>query len=321
MYRYKYSPWSFSDNGITGTMIIIQLTINYNGLPTQVSPRQPIASVPIRMKGAQAVFFNGHLYLGGGHTGSTTNDSIVLRYHPQSNTWEQLPPSPMKWFGMAVFNQQLVLVGGREIGCKDYKVTNKIATLDEQNYCWNFVLPPMTFVRLSPVVYGYKNYLIVAGGEKGSLDYSFEVLDPASKRWMVGPSLPATCSPHTSAIAGRIWYLLQKETDCLLSADMRRIVQQTLELQDCRTESPTQTTAKSDIDKSIKEKDPLWKMTIRPHGDIVGMASINEYLFLNVKRHGNSKIYIRNAEATHWSRVVSSHNTGASLLEIVAASL
>lgn len=305
--------------------IVIQLTIKYRSpLHAQVCSRQPTASVPIRMKGAQTVFFNGHLYLGGGHTGSTTNDSIVLRYHPQSTTWEQLPLSPMKWFGMAVFNQQLVLVGGKEIGCKDYKATNKIATWDEHNCCWKLVLPPMTFVRLSPVVYGYKNYLIVAGGEKGSLDYSFEVLDPASKRWMVGPSLPATCSPHTSAIAGRTWYLLQTETDCILSADVQRIIHQTLGLQDYLPESLSQATAKSEMDQSkdcIKEKDPLWKMTIRPHGHLVGMTSLNGDLFLSVKGHGNSKIYIRNAEATHWSSVVSSQNNGVSLLEIVAASL
>ena len=246
------------------------------------------------MKGAQAVFFNDHLYIGGGYTGCSANDSTVFRFHPPSNNWEQLPTCPVKWFGMAVFNQQLVLVGGREIGSRKYKSSNRIVSWNEVNQSWAFSLPPMTFARASPIVFGYHGYLVVAGGEKGSLDYCVEVLDPVAKRWVIAPSLPATCSPLTSAVSGDSWYLLHD--NCLLSADIEEIVLQAMASSECQDKLPLQEAVnnhlkkKQQIDLSMSSKsnsDLLWRrLSLGQTGEIIQVTTVGDDLFIMIIRDG-----------------------------------
>ncbi len=260
------------------------------------------------------------MYIGGGYTGNAAMDTVVLRYHLSSNTWEQLPPSPLKWFGMTIYNNQLLLVGGREVACKDYyKSTNKIAVWDEQNNCWVFLFPPMMFARLSPIAYGYKDFLIVGGGEKGSLDYNFEVFDPISKRWKVGPSLPAKCMQRMSAIIGNSWFLLDKERNCILSADIRSILHLAInQHQDIfwYSSMPSNHWKKSKTEIVDGKRNSLWTMAARPYGELVGMTVINEDLFLRVQRYGHLLTYVQNP-ITYWEPVTTIRNHRDSQLQLL----
>lgn len=283
-------------------------------LPPAMSP------APFKIRGAQSVFFGGCLYLGGGHTGNAVMDTIVLRYRLSSDTWEQLPPCPLKWFGMAVLNNQLLLVGGREVACKSYNCTNKIAVWDERNKNWEFSLPPMTFARLSPIAYGYKSQLIVGGGDRGSLDYSFEVFDPISKRWKVGPSLPAKCMHHTSAIVEERWFLIDQDKNCILSTDVQRLLHTTINQNTPLTATSVDLTRCNKHDLMKQRNNPLWTLNPRPYGKLVGMTTINGDLFLRVERDGNLIAYVQNS-VSYWEMVsLQYHGDTVQLHELVAES-
>ena len=59
--------------------------------------------------GIQAVVIGSDVYVGGR---SGQNVETVMVYSLQTGTWRTLPPYESCLFGMAVVNNQLVLVGG-----------------------------------------------------------------------------------------------------------------------------------------------------------------------------------------------------------------
>ena len=74
---------------------------------------------------------------------------MVYAYSPGVDMWKVLPPSPLKWFSMAAWNNELVLIGGKEESTKQPTMTNKLAVW--KNNKWEFSLPPMSIARLSPL--------------------------------------------------------------------------------------------------------------------------------------------------------------------------
>ena len=54
----------------------------------------------------------------------------MIVYNPKQDSYDTLPPYAYQWFSMAVVNNQLVLVGGRDI--QTDKVTNKLGVWNEQ---------------------------------------------------------------------------------------------------------------------------------------------------------------------------------------------
>ena len=174
------------------------------------------------MKNAQGVFLDGLLYLGGGYTGSSRTDVTVHAHNFTSGKWFQLPPCPVKWSALTVLGNRLVLISGRE--ASNNKLTlcsNKIAVWNSQEWKWECtVLPSMTTPRLSPVAISHRGHLIVAGGNKGSLDFHAEVLPQGATRWTCGPPLPLPCLPHTSATLDGVWYLLDLKTGTIQHANI-----------------------------------------------------------------------------------------------------
>ena len=168
------------------------------------------------MKNSQGVVLDGTLYLGGGYTGNSKTDATVYTY--DSRTWVSLSDCPFKWSALSVLNNELILVGGKEIGSsKSNSVyTNKIAVWSKKNKTWDFSLPLMIVPRMSPVVVSQGNYLIVAGGKKGSLDYRAEVLDSKSMQWFSSPALPLPCLSHTSVVVQGVWYLLDQQSGIIM---------------------------------------------------------------------------------------------------------
>ena len=163
------------------------------------------------MKNAQAVFFNGEVHIGGGYTGTHATDSTIYTYEPTFDLWGSLPvTTPCKWFGLGVYNDQLVLVGGKEGRGGSGRYSNRIIVLD--NGKWTRPVPSMSAARLTPIVFNHGSYLIVAGGRKGVLDYNVEILDGSTMQWWnYTPTLPLKCSPLTSLSQEGHWYLLNAE--------------------------------------------------------------------------------------------------------------
>jgi hypothetical protein len=56
--------------------------------------------------------------------GSVIRERTVMVYDPKQDSYDTLPPYTCKYFSMAVVNNQLVLVGGRDV--QTDKQTNKL---------------------------------------------------------------------------------------------------------------------------------------------------------------------------------------------------
>lgn len=183
------------------------------------------------MKNAQAVFLDGEIHVGGGYTGMADTDRVVFKYDPNINLWGSLPACPMKWFGLAVFGEQLVAVGGKEVEVRGMS-TNKVAVWDKDSGSWTRPFPPMIAARTAPTVFSHKSYLVVAGGKRGVLDYNVEILDGGTVKWFQAPPLPLQCFQFTSLVHHEKLYLLGERENAVLSADIGTFVKHAKEYAD-----------------------------------------------------------------------------------------
>ena len=142
------------------------------------------------------------VYNGGGYALLNIEMQIVLVYDPKQDSYDILPLYTCKSFSMAVVNNQLVLIGGRDV--QTDKLTNKLGVWNEQSKRWTHPLPPMTTACSSPSVATHNNrWLVVMGGYVSRV----EILDTDSTQWYHAASLPQPLSA-LSAIIGNMCYLL-----------------------------------------------------------------------------------------------------------------
>ena len=132
----------------------------------------------------QSVLIQGKLYVGGGEGLGT--DRIVMEYDVASKKWTNLKEYQTTSFAMAVLNNQLVLVGGYDHG-RNSKV------LSGHDKVWTHPYLEMLTARSSPSVVGYKEWLVVAGGQASGRQelLCVEVLNTGSKQWYTGPPTPS----------------------------------------------------------------------------------------------------------------------------------
>ena len=157
----------------------------------------------------QAVVIGSDVYVGGG---DGENQNTVMVYSLQTGTWRTLPPYESGWFGMAVVNNQLVLVGGRSTSIR--RVTNVLGLWDERSQTWTHPFPVMPTARHSLSVISYQKWLVTAAGRdgRGLCSNKVELLDTLSGQWYEGSPLPKECNDITSAISGNMWYLSEGVT-------------------------------------------------------------------------------------------------------------
>ena len=105
-------------------------------------------------------------------------------YSLDTGSWRTLPPYDSKWFGVAIVNNQLVLVGGTCLP-NMIKPTNVLGVWDEGSQTWTHPFPVMPTPRHSPSVVSYQKWLVVAGGNDEIHAYSnkVELLDTLSRQW------------------------------------------------------------------------------------------------------------------------------------------
>ena len=161
----------------------------------------------------KVVIFMEKVYIGGGDASSNKRQTVMV-YDPKQDSYDTLPPyTYYKFFSMAVVNNQLILVGGRNVQTK--KVTNKLGVWNEQSKRWTHPLPPMTTACHSSSVATHNNrWLVVIGGEDDETHLSrVEILDTDSRQWYHAASLPQPLSHSLPAIIGNMCYLLGGNTD------------------------------------------------------------------------------------------------------------
>ena len=154
----------------------------------------------------QAVVIQGMVYVGGGYT---MDDNLykVMVYDIHSGEWATLPPYKTYFFGMTVIDNQLVLVGGKEVGGAYSKVLGAWRAASKE---WVHPYPDMPTARHSCSVITYKEWLVVAGGNsvKGKYLASVEVMNTSNKQWSTAPPLPVGRTEMKAAIVGDMCYFM-----------------------------------------------------------------------------------------------------------------
>ena len=156
----------------------------------------------------QPVVHNEKLYIGGFAQGHTS----VLEYTPDSDLWSELPQPPVRQFTIATLKGQLLIVGGED---EQYTATNTILTFNESSQKWVRSYPRLPNALTNPVVIGYENNLIVAGGHNtaGTKVVDVNILNTTKKMWpwIKACSLPCTDDYCTVLIEDRV-YLVGQST-------------------------------------------------------------------------------------------------------------
>lgn len=218
------------------------------------------ADIPSSMKNAQGVYHSNHLYVGGGYTGSSKADAIVFVYAPGVDMWKLLPTSPLKWFGIAVLQGRLLLIGGKETISTKSEYTNKLVVWNSEDHSWVGTFPPMQIARASPVSFGHKHWLVVSGGKRGSLDYSIEVLNADTKQWYLLPPLPVKCFAHTSAVCVSTWYLLRESDGTVFKTNVSKLLEYSLD----HTHQQHNGTAESSHNEDLESTNSNWTQLSKP---------------------------------------------------------
>ena len=222
--------------------------------------------------------------------------TVIHKFDSIFELWDSLPPCPVKMFGMSSFNQQLVLVGGKEVGRLGSSYSNKLFTWDSDGHSWSNTLPAMTFARMCPVAISYDQYLIVAGGKKGSLDFNMEVYNSNSKRWTSAPPLPVKCFPSTSAVAGSSWYLLNLEDGTIVSAHIPSLLEQVTGANNITAND------KSMYSEDIDIRSKLWTQLPKLSCEPTQITTLNGRLLAIANENNPVKVssYIFDNETGNW---------------------
>ena len=157
----------------------------------------------------QVVVLGENLYIGGGLASSDSKAQTVVIYDPKKDSFDTLLTYPCKWFSMTAVNNQLVLVGGKDMqtGIR----TNVLGVWNEQSKRITHPLPPMNIACNSPSVTNHKNrWLVVMGGIGNETILSrVEVLDTTeSRQWYQAAALPKACAQILPATISNMCYLL-----------------------------------------------------------------------------------------------------------------
>ena len=173
--------------------------------------------VPLKWKktmpgvyGAQAVVVGGKVYIGGGRVEGDGykileytitdggqwrrvegDDYKILEYTIiDGGQWREIK-TPVKLFGMAVVNDQLIITGGENNATTN--PTNQVWVLDVLTNTWTQPFPAMPTARSCSSAVGYKKWVLVVGGYKRNPIRNIcnvEVLDTESKQWYTALPLP-----------------------------------------------------------------------------------------------------------------------------------
>ena len=139
-----------------------------------------------------------------GNTAYFSNYHSVYSYTVPENKWTKLPQCK-QGFGMAVINDALTTIGGRD-GL--YVYTNTLLSLSGDS--WEEVLPPMPTKRAHPAAANTPTHLVVAGGTQSlpSIIYhldTVEVLNTETLQWSTASSLPPGANPQMTTCGGCIY--------------------------------------------------------------------------------------------------------------------
>ena len=161
-------------------------------------------NAPERMTRGAAVVHGNTVYF----SPSVSFTSASQRVYSYQNIhgkeqWSRLPDNPNRWFGLAVIDGLLTIVGGSG-------PTNTLLSLtgEGERKQWSQIFPPMPTSRLNAACVTAEQAVVVAGGigAGGYLD-TVEVMNTDTKVWTKVASLPEKCRSLTATVLGDRLYL------------------------------------------------------------------------------------------------------------------
>lgn len=155
-----------------------------------------VGFIPYEIDCFDPVVLDGKLYI-------RTSSKPVLEYTIESNVWNTLPPSPVDGGNrctMTLLNGQLVFAGP----------SDKITVWNAKNQHWDqTIYPPMPRARSRAGCAGYKQYLIVVGGERMvTVMNSVLILDTSNQTWYHAPPMPHKGNTLKVLVVGDYLYVL-----------------------------------------------------------------------------------------------------------------
>lgn len=180
----------------------------------------------------QAVAIGEKVFMGGGRASSPLEREILMIYHVQLDKWDTLPCGIM-WSALAVWKNQLLLVGGRDVRTNKRIKTLKVLDETQDSQGWSFPFPSMPDARdgATAIVHDDR-WVVVVGGYCDVEDSEVprvEILDTSLKQWHTSAPLPQPCGLISAAVVGNMLMLLggfsgHRSSCRVLSADLDDLI-------------------------------------------------------------------------------------------------
>lgn len=193
-------------------------------------------AAPCRILRGSAAMYGSVTYFG------LPDDRKVLSYKSDTKKWSSLPECPTVNFTLAVVNDLVTAVGGKN----PERRTSKLFSLKEKSgsLIWVEHFPPMPTRRKFPAVVCSENVLVVAGGlgKRKTTLTTVEVMNTDTLRWSTASNLTQPLSDATATVCGDRLYLVGGShqhgyyTNSVLSCSLSALLQsQTAEARKMKT--------------------------------------------------------------------------------------
>ncbi|XP_065905000.1 probable serine/threonine-protein kinase pats1 isoform X2 [Dysidea avara] len=169
------------------------------------------ASAPVAADYHKAVMFDNAIYVGGGQSDTISLYRVDV-YHPDADKWDDPIDTPQSLFSLAVFMNNLILVGGKT---KNGRATNRLLSLENKHWKDYTEMPT---ARWTPTAASHNSMMIVMGGwdaNKGNTKITVngifsttEAYDSNSSQWFKCDDLPQPLCVLHSAIVGNKLFVL-----------------------------------------------------------------------------------------------------------------
>ena len=134
--------------------------------------------------------------------GNSCDSRDVLQHISDSGIWSKLPQAPANNFFMTSLMGKLVLAGGRDTRGE---YDDRISVWDTDKGKWVHPYPPMPTSRSQPAAVGYRQYLIVACGDREG--NTVEILNTSTATWYTAEPVPLGGQVMSTALVNKLWYL------------------------------------------------------------------------------------------------------------------
>ena len=140
-----------------------------------------------------------------GNTAYFSRDYSVYSYTISQDKWTKLKQCEYRYFSMAVVNNQLTTIGGKQHGVT---ATNTLLCLSRSLWKmkWEELLPPMPTSRMCSAAVTTPTHLIVAGGQNCGALSVVETLDTNTLQWSSVSSSPEALEyPNMTLYNGQLY--------------------------------------------------------------------------------------------------------------------